>query len=168
MTNLSIIVAYDEHYGIGINNALAWHVSEDLIRFKQITTGHTIIMGRKTYESIGRPLPNRRNIVLTRQSDWHPEGIEIVHNLSDAVQLAGADQAFIIGGAQIYAQALPLCKTLLVTEIHHDAHCDAFFPVLDKSSWREVDRVTRHSEKNGFDYAFVTYQKIQSEGVHHG
>ena len=92
MTELTIIVAYDEHYGIGLNNALAWHVSEDLIRFKQITTGHTIIMGRKTYESIGRPLPNRRNIVLTRQSDWHPAGLEVVHSLTEAIQLAGTGQ----------------------------------------------------------------------------
>jgi len=168
MTELTIIVAYDEHYGIGLNNALAWHVSEDLIRFKQITTGHTIIMGRKTYESIGRPLPNRRNIVLTRQSDWHPAGLEVVHSLTEAIQLAGTGQAFVIGGADIYAQALPLCKTLLVTEIHHDVHCDAFFPALDKNSWREVGRVTQHSEKNGFDYSFVTYQKTQSEGVVNG
>ncbi len=168
MAELTIIVAYDEHYGIGINNALAWHVSEDLIRFKQITTGHTIIMGRKTYESIGRPLPNRRNIVLTRQTDWHPPGIEVVHNLIDAVQQAGTDQVYVIGGAEIYAQALPLCKKLLVTEIHHDVHCDAFFPALDKSSWREVERVTQHSEKNGFDFSFVTYKKISYEGVGNG
>lgn len=159
MTNLTVIVAYDTNYGIGINNTLAWHVPEDLIRFKKITSGHTVIMGRKTFESIGRPLPNRRNIVLTRQTGYHPDGVEVVHDLASALQLAGADDAFVIGGADIYAQALPLSATLLATEIHHVAHCDAFFPVPDKNVWRETERSTQHSEKNGFDYSFVTYQK---------
>ena len=159
MSKLTIIVAYDAHYGIGINNSLAWHVPEDLIRFKKITTGHTIIMGRKTCESIGRPLPNRRNIVLTRQTGWQADGVEVVHTLAEALQLTGDADAFVIGGAEIYAQALPLCSTLLVTEIHADVKCDAFFPALDKSAWRETERVTQHSEKNGFDYSFVTYQK---------
>lgn len=160
MADLTIIVAYDENYGIGINNTLAWHVPEDLIRFKKITTGHAIIMGRKTYQSIGKPLPNRRSIVLTRQTDWQVEGVEVVHDLAEAMRLAGDEEAFVIGGAEIYAQALPLCNKLLVTEIHHDARCDAFFPALDKNHWREVERITQHSEKNGFDYSFVTYQKI--------
>ena len=160
MANLTIIVAYDANYGIGINNALAWHVPEDLVRFKQITTGHAIIMGRKTYDSIGKPLPNRRSIVLTRQTDWQPQGVEVVHDLAEAIRLVGDDEAFVIGGAEIYAQALPLCQKLLVTQIHHDVQCDAFFPALDKNSWREVERLTQHSEQNGFDYSFVTYQKI--------
>jgi len=160
MANLTIIVAYDENYGIGINNALAWHVPEDMVRFKQITTGHAIIMGRKTYDSIGKPLPNRRSIVLTRQTDWQPQGVEVVHDLAEAIRLVGDDEAFVIGGAEVYAQALPLCQKLLITEIHHDVHCDAFFPVPDKNSWRETERITRHSEKNGFDYSFVTCQKI--------
>ena len=159
MSNLTIIVAYDAQYGIGINNTLAWHVPEDLIRFKKITTGHTIIMGRKTYESIGRPLPNRRNIVLTRQTDWQASGVEVVHDLASALQLAGSDPAFVIGGADLYAQAMPLCSTLLATEIHHNVHCDAFFPAVDKNIWRETERSTQHSDKNGFDYSFVTYQK---------
>jgi len=157
MPELTIIVAVDAKLGIGIDNKLAWHVPEDLIRFKQITTGHTIIMGRKTYESIGKPLPNRRNIVLTRQQDWRAPGVEVVHSLSDAVELAGNTESFIIGGAELYAQALPMCNKLLVTEIHHDVKCDTFFPAVDKSVWQEVERVTQHSEKNGFDYSFVTY-----------
>lgn len=160
MADLTIIVAFDENSGIGINNTLPWRLPEDLMRFKKITTGHAIIMGRKTFESIGRPLPNRRNIVLTRQTDWHPEGIQVVHTLAEAIDLAGSDEAFVIGGAEIYAQALPLCQKLLVTQIHHDVQCDAFFPALDKNSWREVERLTQHSEQNGFDYSFVTYQKI--------
>jgi dihydrofolate reductase len=159
MAELTIIVAFDAQYGIGINNTLAWHIPEDLIRFKQITTGHAIIMGRKTYDSIGKPLPNRRSIVLTRQTDWHPPGVEVVHTLSDAIGLLGDEEAFVIGGAEIYAQALPLCSKLLVTEIHHDVRCDAFFPAFDKTIWKETERDTRHSAKNGFDFSFVTYQK---------
>ena len=160
MTELTILVAYDAHYGIGLNNKLAWHVPEDLIRFKQITTGHTIIMGRKTYDSIGKPLPNRRNIVLTRQTDWQPAGVEVAHTLAEAISLAGTGAAFVIGGAEIYAQALPLCSTLLVTEIHSDVQCDAFFPAPDLAEWHETERITLHSDKNGFDYAFVTYKKL--------
>jgi len=165
MTELAIIVAYDAHYGIGIDNKLAWHVPEDLMRFKQITTGHTIIMGRKTYDSIGKALPNRRNIVLTRQPGWQASGIEVAHTLTEAISLAGESLAFVIGGAEIYAQALPLpsCTTLLVTEIHSDVQCDAFFPRPDLSVWHETERITRHSEKNGFDYAFVTYKKLSEK-----
>jgi dihydrofolate reductase len=163
MTELTIIVAVDAKLGIGINNTLAWHLPEDLIRFKQITTGHTIIMGRKTYESIGRPLPNRRNIVLTRQTDWQAPGVEVAHTLQAAMEMVDDAQAeveiFVIGGADIYAQALPLCSKLLVTEIHSDVHCDTFFPAIDKKSWHETERITRHSEKNAFDYSFVTYTK---------
>lgn len=159
MAELTIIVAVDAKLGIGADNKLAWHIPEDLIRFKQITTGHTIVMGRKTYESIGRPLPNRRNIVLTRQSGWQAPDVEVAHTLSDAIALIGAAEGFIIGGAEIYAQALPLCSKLLVTEIYHDVHCDAFFPAIDTTVWHETERVTQHSDKNGFDYAFVTYTK---------
>ncbi|MET3120707.1 dihydrofolate reductase [Oxalobacteraceae bacterium GrIS 2.11] len=160
MSGLTIIVAMDARRGIGIDNKLPWHLSEDLIRFKQITTGHAIIMGRKTYESIGKPLPNRRNIVLTRQADWQAAGIEVAQSLTDAMQLVRNDEAFVIGGAEIYSQALPYCSKLLVTEIHHDVHCDAFFPAIDHKAWQEVERTTQHSDKNGFDYSFVTYQKM--------
>ena len=161
MPELTIIVAIDARHGIGINNTLPWHLPEDLVRFKQITSGHAVIMGRKTHESIGRPLPNRRNIVLTRQTgnNWQPPGVETVHSLEAALQLLGNEAAFIIGGAEIYAQALPLCRHLLVTEVAHDAHCDAFFPVIDPQIWQETARQTLYSEKNNFSYSFVTYQK---------
>lgn len=162
MTQLTIIVALDARHGIGINNTLPWHLPEDLQRFKRITSGHAIIMGRKTYESIGRPLPNRRNIVLTRQcaADWQVPGIEIAHSLSTALQLLEHQAAFIIGGADIYTQAVPLCSTLLVTEVDHDAHCDAFFPAIDLTVWQETAREPHFSENNGFAFSFVTYQKI--------
>jgi dihydrofolate reductase len=159
MSKLTIIVAFDAQRGIGINNTLPWHIPGELPRFKRITTGHAIIMGRKTFESIGRPLPNRRNIVLTRNNEWRHEGVEVVSSLQAALQLIGDADAFVIGGADIYAQAMPLCNQLLVTEIHQDFTCDAFFPVIDKAQWQEVERTTQYCEKNKFDYAFVTYKK---------
>jgi len=160
MTKLTIIVAFDARRGIGVNNTLAWHIPGELPRFKRITTGHTVIMGRKTFESIGRPLPNRRNIVLTRNSNWQKDGVEVVSSLQAAIQLVGDAETFVIGGADIYTQALPLCSQLLVTEIHHNFDCDAFFPVIDKAQWQEVERTTQYCEKNKFGYAFVTYKKI--------
>lgn len=162
MNDLSIIVAYEAKRGIGIRNTLPWHLSEDLKRFKQITSGHPVIMGRKTQESIGRPLPNRRNIVLTRQSDWHADAIEVVGSLHQALQLVGGQTAFIIGGGDLFAQALPVCNRVLATEIHQDVICDAFFPALDPADWQETARETHHSDQNGFDYSFVTYSRIQS------
>jgi dihydrofolate reductase len=160
MANLTIIVAFDAQRGIGINNTLPWHIPGELPRFKRITTGHAIIMGRKTFESIGRPLPNRRNIVLTRNAEWQHDGVEVVNSLQAAMQLNGDADAFVIGGADIYAQAMPLCSQLLVTEIHHNFDCDAFFPAIDKEHWQEVERMTQYCEKNKFDYAFVTYKKF--------
>jgi len=160
MTQLSIIVATDAAGGIGIANRMPWHLPEDMAHFKRLTTGHAVIMGRKTYESIGRPLPNRRNIVVTRNGDWRQDGVETAGSLEEAVVLAGAEPAFVIGGAQIYTQALPLCDTLIVTEIASIFDCDAFFPAPDKAVWRESARGAYHSEKAGLDFAFVTYHRI--------
>lgn len=157
MANLSIVVAFDAKRGIGIDNKLPWHLPEDLAHFKRITTGHAIIMGRKTFESIGRPLPNRRNIVLTHNTDWKPDGVEIVHSLPAALELVGEEEAYIIGGAAIFEQALPLCHQLFVTEIHATIHCDTFFPAIE--GWKETERTNHHSEKNAFDYSFITYKK---------
>src|SRR5436190_13135302 len=108
MAHFTIIVATDRARGIGINNALPWHLPEDLAHFKRTTSGHPIIMGRKTFDSIGRPLPNRRNIVVTRNANWQHEGIEAVTSLAAAAGLVGEAESFIIGGAQLYAEALPL------------------------------------------------------------
>lgn len=160
MNSLTIIVAFDAQQGIGINNSLPWRLPEDLARFKRITTGHAIIMGRKTFESIGRPLPNRRNLVLTRNADWRHEGTEVVNSLKAAIKLIGDEEAFVIGGADIYTQALPLCSQLLVTEIHQEAACDTFFPAIDRERWREFERSTHYSEQNKFNYAFVTYKIV--------
>lgn len=156
---LTIIVATDQERGIGINNTLPWRLPEDLAFFKRTTSGHPVIMGRKTFESIGRPLPNRRNIVITRNPGWRHEGVEAVNSLDAALELLGGTPAFVIGGAQIYQEALPCTDRLIVTEIGKSFDCDAFFPAIDPQQWKEVAREQYHSQQNGFDYAFVTYQK---------
>ena len=160
MGHLSIIVATDAANGIGIRNTLPWRLPEDLAFFKRTTTGHPIIMGRKTFESIGRPLSNRRNIVVSRNPAWRHEGVESASSLAAAVQLAGDGPAFIIGGAQIYAEALPRATRLLVTAIDKRFDCDAFFPAIDPQHWKEVAREPHHSAENDFDFAFVTYERI--------
>lgn len=159
MPKLTIIVACDTQSGIGINNTLPWHLPEDLAFFKRTTSGHPIIMGRKTFDSIGRPLPNRRNIVITRNLEWRADGVEAVISVDAAIALVGASEAFIIGGAQIFTESLPRVNRLLVTEIDKSFGCDVFFPQIDPRQWQEVAREQHHSESQGFDYAFVTYQR---------
>jgi dihydrofolate reductase len=161
MTQLTIIVATDAGRGIGINNTLPWRLAEDMAHFKRLTTGHPIIMGRKTFESIGRALPNRRNIVITRNPDWHCEGVEAATSLPQAIALVGEELAFIIGGAQIYAQAIDCADAVIVTEIAKTFDCDAFFPELNPAVWQETDRAAYHSDSNDLDYAFVTLRRIQ-------
>jgi len=159
MSKLTIIVAIDAQRGIGINNALPWHLPQDLAHFKRATTGHPIIMGRKTFDSIGRPLPNRRNIVISRNPEWLRDGVEVVGSVAAAVQLAGDAEAFIIGGAQIFAETLPLAERLIVTEIGKRFGCDAHFPQINPQLWNEVARDAYYSELNGCAYAFVTYER---------
>lgn len=158
MTLLAIIVAADQKRGIGINNTLPWKLPEDLAHFKRLTTGHAIIMGRKTFESIGRPLPNRRNIVITRNAHWRADGVETVHSVEDARRLvAGDEQAYIIGGAQVYQQALAIADTVIITEIQAVYECDAHFPALGPE-WRETAREP-HVSATGLEYAFVTLRR---------
>lgn len=158
MTKLALIVAIDSQHGIGVNNTLPWHLPQDLAHFKRTTTGHPIIMGRKTFDSIGRALPNRRNIVISRGTACH-DGVEVVPSIEAALQLVGDTEAFIIGGAQIFTEILPLAERLIVTEIGKNFDCDVFFPPISAQDWIEVAREQHHCEKNDFDYAFVTYQK---------
>lgn len=144
---------------IGVNNSLPWHLSEDLKRFKSLTTGHTIIMGRKTYESIGRPLPNRRNIVISRNMEASYEGAEVVHSIEDAFSISRNDnEVFVIGGSNIYEQALSLVDHLYITEIKKSFSGDAFFPEINKQIWTESSRED-HIINNGLDFSFVKYQK---------
>ena len=159
--HLTIVVATDSNNGIGINNTLPWHLPEDLAHFKRMTSGHPIIMGRKTFDSIGRPLPNRRNIVITRNAEWQHAGVEAVTSLDAAKALVGDNQAFIIGGAQIYTDTVGQVDRLIVTKIDKSFDCDAFFPAIDPKLWQETAREQHHSEANGYDYAYVTYERIR-------
>ena len=161
-TQLTLVVAMDAQRGIGVDNQLPWHLPEDLAHFKRVTLGHPIIMGRKTFDSIGRPLPKRRNIVVTRNPDWRHEGVEAVTSLQDAIALVGDEPASIIGGAQIFSESLALADRMIITEIAHTFRCDTFFPAFDLKEWQETARERHHSEANGYDYDFVTYERVKS------
>lgn len=157
--SITIIVATDRVGGIGIRNTLPWHLSADLVRFKRLTTGHTIIMGRKTFDSIGKPLPNRRSIVITRNPNWQHSGVEHAPSLEVALQLAGDDLVFVIGGAQIFVEALPSATRLELTQIDHQFKCDTFLPPIDLAQWHEISRESVPAMTDGFGYAFITYQR---------
>lgn len=159
--SLTIIVATDRASGIGIENHLPWRLPEDLAHFKRTTTGHPIIMGRKTFESIGRPLPGRRNIVISRDPHWRRVGVEAAISIDAAIALVPETESFVIGGAQIYAETLARASCLIVTEIDKEFGCDTFFPAIDPNLWQQVARQAYYSELNECAYAFVTYQRIQ-------
>lgn len=158
---VAIIVAMGKNRVIGKENLLPWHLPADLKHFKELTTGHPIIMGRKTYESIGKPLPNRKNIIVTRQSGFHAEGCSIANSLQQAIALAEpAEQSFIIGGATIYQQAMDLSDTMYITLVDADIEGDAFFPEWDQNNWRETDRSDHEpDEKNKYNYSFRTLKR---------
>ena len=135
---ISLIVAVDEQFGIGKDNQLPWHLPSDLKRFKQLTLGHYIIMGRKTYETIGRSLPGRTMVILTRQKGYKVGDCLVVHSLDEAIrkaQHANESEVFIIGGGQIFEQAIKLANRIYLTIVHTDAHADIFFPQLDPAEW---------------------------------
>ncbi|MBU2922810.1 dihydrofolate reductase [Winogradskyella psychrotolerans] len=163
-SELTIIVAAGENNAIGKDNDLIWHLSDDLKRFKSLTNGHHIIMGRKTFESFPKPLPNRTHIVITRQEDYKaPSGVIIVNSLEDALDAARLDkQPFIIGGGEIYKQAMPLVDKIEITRVHSEfKDADTFFPEIDKSKWQEVNRTTHEvDEKHAFAFSFITYLKV--------
>jgi len=152
---LSILVAADEANGIGKDNQLIWHIPDDLKRFKALTMGRKIIMGRKTYESIGRPLPGRMNIVVSRQPDFQISGCTVVQTLEQAVALTLPDEeAFVIGGSEIYRQLLPQCKRLYLTRVHRSFEADAFFPEIDES-WLIEKISPRFETESGLEYQFI-------------
>jgi len=164
---LAIIVAQAKNRVIGIKNRLPWHLPEDLRYFKQVTMAKPIIMGRKTFESIGRPLPGRENIVISRQADYAPAGVRVVTSLEEAREMAeslclinGLEEAMVIGGAQIYAQALPLADRLYITEVDAVIEGDAWFPEIDPSGWQEMARTDfAPSGDNPYAYSFLVYEK---------
>jgi dihydrofolate reductase len=152
----SLIVAMTKNRVIGYQNKMPWHLPAELAYFKRITTGHPIIMGRKTFESIGRPLPGRRNIVVSRNANFHAPGIEVTNSLENALMLCADENAFVIGGASLYADALKLAQRLYVTEIEAELTGDTFFPVIDDSAWQEESRDVRcKDEKNIYELQFV-------------
>lgn len=159
MSTLTIIVATDQQGGIGFKNTLPWKLPEDLAHFKRITTGHPIIMGRKTFDSIGRPLPNRRNIVITHNTQWKHEGVEAAASMEAALAMLDGADGFVIGGAQIYKQSLAMADRLIITEIGGTYDCDAFFPKFDQTEWHETTREAHVSTASGLPYAFVTLQR---------
>ena len=162
----TIVVAMGEKNEIGFENQLLWHLPKDLKHFKDLTSGHPIIMGRKTYESIGKPLPNRTNIVVSRQKDWFEEGILIVGSIKEAVKFAKKidEEVFIIGGGNIYAQTMDVVDRLEVTLVKADLEADTYFPKIDPKVWKKIDEVCHEKdEKNQYDFCFQTYEKIKSE-----
>ncbi len=157
---LSLIAAVAANGVIGSDNAMPWRLPEDLKRFKTLTLGHPVIMGRKTYESIGRPLPGRRNIVITRNPAYRADGCEAMGSLEAALAACNGttDEVFGIGGAQIYAEALPLAQRLYLTEIRRDFPGDARFPEFDRDVWRETGREPQ-STSEGLAFAIVVYDR---------
>lgn len=158
---LSLIVAVAKNNVIGNAGAMPWHLPAELAYFKRVTTGHPVIMGRKTYESIGRPLPNRRNIVVSRNANFRAEGCEIAATLASAIALCAGQDAFIIGGATLYNEALPITQKLYLTEIEAELAGDTFFPALNEKHWREVSREARaHDEKNNYAVVFRVLERV--------
>jgi len=161
LPKLTLIVAHARNGVIGRDNALPWRLPADLAHFKRMTMGHPIVMGRKTFESIGRVLPGRRSIVVTRTPGWHADGTEIARSLDEAVELCGdAVDVFVIGGAQLFAEALSRADAVMATEIDRDFDGDATFPALDRTAWAEVSREEHEDDgPDAFPYAFVHYAR---------
>ncbi len=159
---ISVIAAAGENGAIGAGGKIPWDLPADLKHFREITAGHPVVMGRKTFESIGRPLPKRTNIVVTTDADYRAEGCAVAHSLEEAFRLAegapGADECFVIGGAQIYTLALPAAQKIYLTKVHGTFDGDAFFPKLDEKEWQLVDtKPHKKDEKNPFDYDYLTF-----------
>ncbi len=160
INNLTIIVAAGEHNEIGKNNDLIWHLRDDLKRFKALTSGHHIIMGRKTFESFPKPLPNRTHVVISRQANYKaPEGVIVVNSLEDAIQVGKKDtQPFIIGGGEIYKLALPYASKIEITRVHSTFDADTFFPEIDTTLWKETANTFHKKDDNHeFEFSFMTY-----------
>jgi dihydrofolate reductase len=161
---VSLIVAAAENGVIGRNNELPWRLSADLQRFKALTMGHAIIMGRRTYESIGRPLPGRRTIIITRQAEYIAPGAEVVRGLEEALALAKSkneSEAFVIGGAAIFSLAAPLAERLYLTRVHAEVPGDVHFPAVDPAAWRLLESQPHAADaKNEYAFTFQRYERV--------
>ena len=161
---ITIIAAIANNRALGLDNKLIWHLPEDLKRFKSVTKGHHIIMGRKTFESLLKPLPNRTTIIITRNKNYKaPSGCIVVNSLEDALGKAQEDEnPYILGGSEIYNMAMSIADKLDVTLVHHEFEADAFFPKIDSSIWKETSRKDfKADDINKYDYSFVTYEKYK-------
>lgn len=159
----TIVVAMGKNNEIGSNNQLLWHLPKDLKHFKELTSGHPVVMGRKTFESIRRPLPNRTNIVVSQRKDWFQEGILIVGSLKEALKFAKKidEDIFIIGGGEIYKQTIDLCERLKVTRVDAELQGDTFFPEIDPKKWQKTDEVCHEKDdKNEYNFCFETWERI--------
>ena len=164
MTRITLIAAMARNRVIGRDGELPWHLPADLKHFKRTTLGSPVLMGRKTWDSIGRPLPGRRNLVLSRAEPSLPEGVELFSDVETALNACEAeDELFVIGGAEIYRLFLPVAHRLILTEVDEEVEGDTLFPPFDEESWHEVERI-RHDadEKNRFAYSFVTWERVPS------
>ncbi|WP_372766937.1 dihydrofolate reductase [Lutibacter sp.] len=160
---ITIMAAIADNNALGKDNQLIWYLPGDLKRFKRMTLNHAVIMGRKTFESLGKPLPNRINIIITRDKNYKAEGCVIVNSLKEALKAAKEEDEnpFILGGAEIYKQAMPFADKLDLTFVHHKFDADVFFPEIDKTIWKERSREDfKADEKNKYDYSFVTFQRL--------
>jgi len=160
---VSLLVAAGENNAIGKDNALPWHLPNDLKYFRNQTWAMPVLMGRKTYDSIGRPLPGRQNIVITRNRHWNAEGITVVHSLREALEAAqrlDVKEIFVIGGAQIFTEAFPVAGRIYLTRVHHSFEGDVFFPDIDPSQWTLVSsRYCAADEKNAYAHTFEVWEK---------
>lgn len=158
---ITIIAAIANNRALGMNNKLIWHLPEDLKRFKRVTNGHHIIMGRKTFESLGKPLPNRTTIIITRDKKYKAHNCLIASSLEDALEKAKDDKdPYILGGSEIYNLAMPIADKLDLTLVHHVFDADAFFPEIDTSIWEEISRKDfKADDMNKYDYSFVTFER---------
>jgi len=161
---ISLIVAMDEERGIGKRGRLPWHLGADLKRFKMLTMGHHLVMGRKTYESIGRPLPGRTMIVITRNRKYNPDDCLMVHSFGDALALArqrGESEVFVAGGGEIFNQALPYADRLYLTKVHAQADCDVFFPEYSSDDWVEKETIfSPANEENDHPSTYILLERV--------
>lgn len=161
---ISLLYAMDKNRLIGKNNELPWHLPQDLAYFKRVTMGHTIVMGRKTFDSIGKPLPGRENIIITRDTSFTCNGCKVIHSINELLNLSrekNNEELFVIGGAEIFKEILPFSDRLYVTNIHHEFDGDTYFPITNDAEWKLISKEPgKKDEKNPYDYEFVVYEKI--------
>lgn len=160
---ISLIAAIDRNHAIGKDGVMPWHLPADLKFFKRITMDKPVIMGRKTFDAIGKPLPGRLNIVVTRDTSWQHDGVYVAHSMEDALRAAAEyEEVMIIGGANLYGQMLPDADRLYLTEIDAEFEADTFFPALDNAQWQEINREQHTAdEKNAYPYSFVTLERLR-------